>query len=103
VLAITSYAVSNLRKTTGIITHQKQEIFTFWTMSISMLFIALSLTGAGIVQAYLQRMLAIPYMETQSYMTIFYASRLFFGVTFAVGLIVYLYDFFTPGKARSLK
>ena len=34
VLAMASYAVPNLRKTTGIITHQKQEIFAFWTMAV---------------------------------------------------------------------
>ncbi len=99
VLAMASYAVPNIR---GVMpTHQKAEIFAFWTMSISMVLIALSLTGAGIVQVYLQRILAIPYMETQSYITIFYAMRLFFGATFTIGLVVYLYDFFLPGKARA--
>ncbi len=99
VLAMASYAVPNLRKVTEI-THQKAEVFAFWTMVVSMMFIALSLTGAGIVQTYLQRVLAMPYMETQGYMRLFYGLRLIFGFIFALGLAVYLYDFFTPGKGR---
>ena len=98
VLAMTSYAVPNIRKTTGIITHQKHEVFAFWTMVVSMVFITLTLTGAGIVQVTLQRIIGMPYMEAQSYMAFFYALRFFFGLTFAGGLILYLYDFFTPGK-----
>jgi len=100
VLAMASYAVPNIRKASAIITHQKQEIFAFWVMSFSMLFITLSLTGAGIVQVYLQRVLAMPYMETQSYMVLFYAMRFVFGLTFTIGLIVYLYDFFLSSKRQ---
>ncbi len=100
VLAMISYAVPNLRKSTAGITRQKLEIFSFWTMAVSMIFIALALTGAGIVQVYLQRVLAMSYMDTQSYMKIFYVIRLFFGVTFAIGLIAYLYDFFTGNRSK---
>lgn len=98
VLAMVSYAVPNLRSGSGIITHQKQEIFAFWTMVVSMIFITLALTGAGIVQVYLQRILGMPYMETQSHMAIFYGVRLFFGGTFAIGLLVYLYNFFISSR-----
>ncbi len=80
---------------------QKAEIFAFWTMVISMICIALSLTGAGVVQVYLQRVLATSYMETQTHMGIFYAMRLFFGATFTLGLTVYLYDFFLLKRASS--
>ena len=96
-----SYAVPNIRKKTGIITHQRAEILAFWIMVISMLFIAMSLTGAGIVQSYLQRIIGMSYMETQGHMALFYGLRLFFGATFTVGLIIYLYDFFVPGRART--
>ncbi len=99
VLAVISYAMPNLR---GVMSkNQKLELFAFWTMSISMLLIATTLTGAGIVQVYLQRVLAIPFMETQSYMGIFYAVRLVFGFTFAIGMIVYVYDFFSLNKRRA--
>ncbi len=101
VMAMASYAVPNLRRKTGEIMSQKAEIFAFWTMVISMVCIALSLTGAGVVQSYLQRVLATSYMETQSHMGIFYGMRLFFGATFTLGFIVYLYDFFLLKRATS--
>jgi nitric oxide reductase subunit B len=96
VLAMTSYAMPILRKTGP--SHQKAEIFAFWTMVVSMIGITLALTGAGIVQVYLQRILGISFMETQGHMGIFYAIRFFFGITFTVGLGIYLYDFFTPSR-----
>ena len=99
VLAMASYAMPNIRKSRP--SHQKAEILAFWIMVASMMFIALSLTGAGIVQVYLQRILAMPYMETQGHMGIFYALRLFFGGTFAIGLVIYIYDFFFPGRTGS--
>jgi len=99
VLSMISYAVPNIRKVK--ISHQKAEILAFWLLVISMVFIALTLTGAGIVQVYLQRVLGMSFMDTQSYMWIFYAVRLVFGVTFTAGVVIYLYDFFTPSKERA--
>ena len=99
VLAMISYAVPIIRKSE--VVHQKAEILAFWIMVVSMIFMTLSLTGAGIVQVYLQRVLAMPFMEAQDYNTLFYGLRFIFGGTFAIGLIIYLYDFFTPGKARA--
>lgn len=99
VLAMASYAMPNLRKAAGSITGQKKEIFAFWTMGVSMVLITLALTGAGIVQVYLQRVLGMSYMDTQGFMSVFYFVRLFFGATFAVGLVVYLYDFFAGRRS----
>jgi len=99
VLAMASYAMPNLRKAAGSITSQKKEIFAFWTMGLSMVFITLALTGAGIVQVYLQRVLGMSYMDTQGFMNVFYFVRLFFGATFAAGLVVYLYDFFAGRRS----
>lgn len=96
VIAMTSYAVPNIRKLK--IVNQKNEVLAFWIMVISMTSIAATLTGAGIVQVYLQRVLGISFMETQSYMTLFYAIRFVFGAAFTVGLAIYLYDFFHPSK-----
>ena len=98
VLAMMSYAVPNLRKVEP--SNQKAEILAFWIMVISMIFITLALTGAGIVQVYLQRVLGMPFMEVQGHMSFFFGLRLFFGVTFTVGLVIYLYDFFTPAKSK---
>ena len=99
VLAMISYALPNILGKK--ITTQKAEIFSFWTMVISMMFIGLSLTAAGIVQVYLQRVLGISFMETQTHMNLFFGLRLFFGVTFGIGLVIYLYDFFTAGKRQN--
>jgi nitric oxide reductase subunit B len=99
VLAMTSYAVPIIRRTE--IIHQKAEILAFWFMVVSMIFMTISITGAGIVQVYLQRILAMPFMEAQEHNAIFYGLRFLFGGTFAAGLIIYLYDFFTPGKVRA--
>ena len=96
VLAIISYAVPKIRKVE--VTCQKAEILAFWLMVVSMVCITLSLTGAGIVQVYLQRVMGMPFMESQAHIAIFYWMRLFFGVTFAIGLVIYLYDFFTPAR-----
>ncbi len=98
VLAMASYAMPNIRRTGEHIGCQGMEIFAFWTMVISMICIAMTLTGAGIVQVMFQRVYGLPFMETQSHMGIFYAVRLFFGGTFTLGLAVYLYNFFLPGK-----
>jgi len=100
-LAMISYAVPNLRNKTESIRSQKLEIFAFWTMVCSMFSIALVLTGAGIVQVTLQRVMGMPYMETQTHMKVFYEIREALGVTFAIGLIAFYYDFFTSaGRAR---
>ncbi len=101
ILAMISYAVPNLSNKTESIRSQKIEIFSFWTMVISMFSIALILTGAGIVQVTLQRVMGMPYMETQTYMKVFYGLRLAFGGIFLIGLLAFYYDFFTKaGRAR---
>ena len=100
VLAMASYAMPNLRGRGEHIGCQSRELFAFWTMVISMICIAITLTGAGIVQVMFQRVYGLPFMETQSHMVIFYAVRLFFGVTFTIGLVAYLYNFFLPGKVH---
>ncbi|MFQ5480100.1 MAG: cbb3-type cytochrome c oxidase subunit I [Thermodesulfobacteriota bacterium] len=101
IMAMISYAVPNLRNKTESIRSQKIEIFAFWTMVVSMFSIALTLTGAGIVQVTLQRVMGLPFMEAQSHMGVFFAIRLAFGVTFTIGLLAFYYDFFTKaGRAR---
>ncbi|MBE9536758.1 MAG: cbb3-type cytochrome c oxidase subunit I [Proteobacteria bacterium] len=99
VIAMISYAVPNLRNQESL--NQKAEVIAFWTMVISMLFMGLSLTGAGIVQVYLQRILGMPFMEAQEHIALFYGLRFFFGITFTLGLGIYLYDFFSSAKSRT--
>ena len=57
----------------------------------------LALSGAGILQVWLQRMPttgAMPFMATQDQLVFFYWVRVFGGVMFLVGLITYLASFF---------
>jgi len=57
VLAIISYSMPLLRgrKACNSAASQVVEMWSFWLMTISMVFITLFLTGAGILQVYLQR------------------------------------------------
>ncbi|MEW6647098.1 MAG: cbb3-type cytochrome c oxidase subunit I [Pseudomonadota bacterium] len=72
------------------------EMWSFWIMTISIVFITLFLTGAGILQVYLQRVsdTPLPFMVVQDKIALFYWLRLWTGVIFFVGLCLYVYSFF---------
>ena len=64
--------------------------------------IVLALTGAGILQVWLQRMPtegAMSFMATQDQLRFFYWVRLGGGVGFLLGLVTYLSSFFIRGRA----
>ena len=66
-------------------------------MTIGMGVMVLALTGAGILQVWLQRLPesgAMPFMATQDQLRFFYWLRLSGGVGFLIGLVVYLSSFF---------
>ena len=98
VLAIISYAMPMLngRKAANSQLSQIVEMWSFWLMTISMVFITLFLTGAGIVQVYLQRMsdAPLPFMVVQDKIELFYWLREGAGIIFLIGLIVYVASFF---------
>ncbi len=98
VLAIISYAMPMLngRKAANSAKSQIVEMWSFWLMTISMVFITLFLTGAGILQVYLQRMSdnPLPFMVVQDKIELFYWLREGAGVVFLIGLIVYIASFF---------
>ena len=74
--------------------------------TLSMVFITLFLTGAGIVQVWLQRYSDTPlnFMMTQDKIVIFYYLRLIAGFTFLAGLGAYVWSFFNGGeKAKALR
>ena len=72
-------------------------------MTISMVFITLFLTGAGILQVWLQRIPesgeALSFMATQDNIALFYWMRLVAGSFFMAGLVVYFGSFFIKGQA----
>ncbi|MBF0429427.1 MAG: cbb3-type cytochrome c oxidase subunit I [Magnetococcales bacterium] len=106
VMAIISYAMPKLRNhgdTSGP-SAQRLEIWGFWFMAISMVFITLLLTAAGIVQVYLHRLTdhPIPFMDAQAQIAIFYWLREISGLLFFVGLVIYLLSFFYGRRSESV-
>jgi nitric oxide reductase subunit B len=105
VLCIISYAMPKLRgRVANSNKAQVVEMWSFWLMTVSMVFITLFLTAAGILQVYLQRMsdAPLPFMVVQDKMEFFYWMREVAGVVFLIGLIVYLASFFVKGEATSV-
>ncbi|MDR2153414.1 MAG: cbb3-type cytochrome c oxidase subunit I [Burkholderiaceae bacterium] len=101
VIAIISYAMPTLRgRIANSLQAQAIEMWSFWVMSIGMGVMVLALTGAGIVQVWLQRLPetgATPFMAVQDQMVFFFWLRLTGGVMFLVGLLMYLWSFFIGG------
>ncbi|MFZ6747779.1 cbb3-type cytochrome c oxidase subunit I [Undibacterium sp. Ren11W] len=79
---------------------QVVEMWAFWLMTVSMVFITLFLTAAGILQVWLQRISTTPmsFMATQDQLVIFYWLRLGSGVIFTIGLLLYITSFFIKGE-----
>lgn len=102
VLSIISYAMPMLRGRTAANSNRAQvvEMWSFWLMTVSMVFITLFLTGAGILQIWLQRMGDAPmgFMAAQDRIAIFYWMREVAGLVFLVGLMVYVASFFIGGE-----
>ena len=97
VLTIISYSMPIMR---GRVANgpkaQVLEMWSFWLMTVSMVFITLFLTGAGILQVYLQRYSDTPlgFMVVQDKIELFYWMREVAGVVFLIGLIIYIMSFF---------
>ncbi len=101
VLTMISYSMPLMRgKKAANETAQKLEIRAFWMMTLSMVAITLLLTGAGIMQVYLQRYSedAMPFMAVQDELVNFYWLREIAGFTFLAGLLLYIYSFFAKGR-----
>ena len=102
VLCIISYAMPKLRgRVANSNKAQVVEMWSFWLMTVSMVFITLFLTAAGVVQVFLQRMgdTPLPFMVVQDKLEIFYWMREVSGVIFLIGLMVYISSFFIKGDA----
>jgi nitric oxide reductase subunit B len=84
---------------------QVVEMWSFWLMTISMVFITLFLTAAGILQVWLQRVAdtPMPFMVVQDQVALFYWLRLCAGLTFTAGVVAYLWSFFIGGEPAKSK
>jgi nitric oxide reductase subunit B len=97
VLTIISYAMPILNgRAANSEKAQVLEMWSFWLMTVSMTFLVLFLTAAGILQVWLQRVSAtpLPYMAAQDQVALFYWMREVAGVIFLIGLVVYVASFF---------
>jgi len=107
VMTIMSYAMPKLRGIGEANCRKAQvvEMWGFWLMTVSMVFITLFLTGAGILQVWLQRIPesgeALGFMATQDKLAVFYWLREIAGVFFLFGLIAYLASFFVTEKKEA--
>jgi len=97
-LTIISYAMPLLRGRNAANPAKSQvlEMWSFWLMTVSMVFITLFLTGAGILQSYLQRVAENPqpFMAIQDQIALFYWLREIAGLIFFIGLVLYIASFF---------
>ena len=103
VLTLISYAMPTLRgRVANSLKAQTFEKAAFWIMTVSIIVMVLALTGAGVLQVWLQRLPdsqhALSYMDTQDQLHFFYWIRLFTGVTFLIGLVCYVASFFIGGE-----
>ncbi len=72
----------------------------FWTMSTAMMLMGLTFGIAGVVQSYLERVLGMGYMATQSYMRLWLGVTFFLGLFFFIGLLIMVMDLLTIRPAR---
>ena len=80
------------RPTATVIRRKWVEMWGFWLMTISMVFITLFLTAAGVLQVWLQRLPEtgpLSFMEGQDKITLFFWLREITGVMFLIGLILH--------------
>lgn len=104
VITMISYAMPLMRgRAANSNKAQVVEMWGFWLMTVSMVFITLFLTAAGILQVWLQRVSETPmsFMATQDQIALFYWMREVSGVVFLIGLLVYLVSFFVKGEEQA--
>jgi len=72
---------------------------SFWWMTISMVFMVVVLTGAGMVQVYMERLMGLDYEAVKAnYNLWFWVFRAIFGAGFLVGVAIFVYDYFKIGR-----
>lgn len=75
---------------------------SFWWMTISMILIYLTTTGAGMAQTYMERLMGLDYVAVKiTYNMWFWVFRAVFGVGFLIGVVIFVTDFFRLGRESS--
>lgn len=100
VMTIISYAMPILRgREAASNRNQVVEMWGFWLMTVSMVFITLFLTAGGVLQVWMQRYGGSePFMVVQEKIALFYWMRELAGVIFLIGLICYVAAYFLPER-----
>jgi nitric oxide reductase subunit B len=103
-LTIMSYAMPILRGQ-GVVSNPLAQILertAFWLMTLSMVFMGLFLTAAGILQVYYQRVIPepLPFMVVQEQLNVWYWLREITGLTLLCGIIIYIASFFTCALSK---
>ena len=101
VLTIISYAWPHLRGHGEANDQRSQvlEMWSFWLMTVGMVFITLFLTGAGILQIWMQRIDGTEtFMVIQDKLAVFYWLREGAGTVFIIGLLLYIVAMFIAKK-----
>lgn len=101
VLTMISYTMPIMRgREANSARSQAVEMWGFWLMTIGMVLITLFLTGAGILQVWLQRYSPdpLPFMVVVDRISFFFWGRLASGAMFFVGLLTYISSFFVDNR-----
>ncbi len=64
----------------------------FWTMAIAMMGMGLTFGVAGVIQAYVERVLGFSYMTAQQHMRLWMAMTFVFGIFLVAGVVTTAYD-----------
>ena len=73
-------------------------------MTISMVFITMTLTGAGMVQVYMERLMGLDYEAVKAnYNLWFWIFRAIFGVGFLIGVGIFVLDYFTLREKKAIQ
>ncbi|MBI5143000.1 MAG: cbb3-type cytochrome c oxidase subunit I [Nitrospirae bacterium] len=79
--------------------NQSRGYRSFWWMTVSMVFIVLTITGAGMVQTYMERLLGLDYVTVKgTYNLWFWIFRVLFGFGFLYGVGLFVLDYFRLGR-----
>jgi nitric oxide reductase subunit B len=100
VLLVMSMIYVTLPAMRGVKEYDSSRAFaSFWWMTISMVFMVVVLTGAGMVQVYMERLMGLDYEAVKAnYNLWFWVFRAIFGAGFLIGVAIFVYDFFKLGK-----
>ena len=96
VLAIISYSLPNM---TGRKLYQSSRGFAaFWISNIGMLGMTVAFGVAGVAQVYLERKMKMDFMAVQKEIEIHFYVLIICATLFAIGITLFMIDFFKHGK-----